>query len=506
MDKNDTLPVMSRDETARQLKRAPVIRQLPQGALDLLLSQSVPREFGPGSVLMEEGGPGDHVFILTRGRVVVRHKVRGDEDCVLARREANDWVGELAIANDQPRSASVVAEGEVSALEISRDAFLETILKYPAAALDLVRVVSRRLRQSDEARLVALKESNETLATSNRILSEENRALLGRWGGSALADFLGSSLVAVRVRDVAARAATSNLPVLLLGETGTGKELIARGIHRESAQRGRPFVALNCALLSESLLQAELFGSARGAFTGAVEAKPGLVESAKDGTLFLDELAEMPLSIQAGLLRFLETGEYRRLGETRVRRALVRVVAATNADVDGPSSSLRKDLLYRLDVFRIALPPLRERPEDLPELLSSFSARVAQRVGGRALRFTAAAIEALALHAFPGNARELQNEIERLYAMLGPGAEVGRADLSSRILETPHRSSGPGESYRERLRSFKLDLVESALERAGGNRAAAARDLGLHRANLVRMIRALGIESDRSTNPGSGLI
>ncbi|MGI9432349.1 MAG: sigma 54-interacting transcriptional regulator [Myxococcota bacterium] len=497
---------MSRDETARQLQRVPVIRQLPKGALDLLLSRSVPREFGPGAVLVEEGERGDHVFILTRGRFVVRHKIRGSEECVLARREANDWVGELAIADDRPRSASVVAEGEVRALAISREAFLETILKYPAAALDLLRVVSGRLRESDEARLVALKESNEALATSNRVLSDENRVLRGRWGGSALGDFLGSSRVAVRVRDVAARAATSNLPVLLLGETGTGKELIARGIHRESAQRDRPFVALNCALLSESLLQAELFGSARGAFTGAVEAKPGLVESADEGTLFLDELAEMPLSIQAGLLRFLEAGEYRRLGETRVRRASVRVVAATNADVDGACTSLRKDLLYRLDVFRIELPPLRERPEDLPELLSNFSARVAQRVGGRALRFTAAAIDALALHAFPGNARELQNEVERLYAMLGPGASVGMADLSPRILERPRGASAPGDSYQDRVRSFKLDLVQSALKRAGGNRAAAARDLGLHRANLVRMIRALGIEADRPTNPGSGLV
>jgi DNA-binding NtrC family response regulator len=488
---------MHRHEIVQQLSRAPVLRRLPAGDLDRLLSRSQLSDFPPGAALIAEGERGDKVFVLTRGNVAIRLGLSDDEQRVVAIRGAGDWVGELAIADDRPRSASVIAQEDVSAVVIPRDAFLEVVGGFPAAALDLVRVVSARLRQSDAARLAAMREKNRDLSSSNQALRAENLRLRAAREGGALADFLGASVTVERVRAAAARAAASDLPVLLLGETGTGKELVARGIHADGRGNGRPAVAINCALLRESLMHAELFGYARGAFTGAVAAKPGLVEEADGATLFLDEVADMPLSIQAALLRFLELGEFRRLGETRVRHASTRVIAATSVDIDAAASSgaLRRDLLFRLDVFRINLPALREHPEDLPELLSRFSARVAERVGGPPLRFGPDALDCLAGYAFPGNVRELQNEIERLYATLGPGAQITEKDLSPRIVRAQPGSRLPILSYQEALRSFKADLVRTALERAGGNRTHAALELGVHRANLVRMIRDLEIAS-----------
>jgi transcriptional regulator with PAS, ATPase and Fis domain len=252
-------------------------------------------------------------------------------------------------------------------------------------------------------------------------------------------------------------------------------------------------VPVNCALFTETLLESELFGHSRGAFTGAAGEKPGLVEAAHGGTLFLDELADMSLPVQAALFKFLEFHEFRRLGETEVRRADLRVIAATHADLDEAvrSGRIRRDLYYRLDVFRIALPPLRERLEDIPVLVAHCARRTAKRLGCLPLEFEPTAVEALSAYRFPGNVRELQNEVDRLMAILGPGACVAPCSLSERIR---YGDPGRAEKYGEALRAFKVRLLREALEACEGNRARAAERLGVHRSNLVRMIRDLGVE------------
>jgi len=248
-------------------------------------------------------------------------------------------------------------------------------------------------------------------------------------------------------------------------------------------------------MFTETLLESALFGHARGAFTGASCAKAGLVEAADGGTLFLDEIADMPTALQGALLRFLELGEFRRLGETEVRHSRARVIAATHHDLDSAvrSGGFRRDLFYRLDVLSIAIPPLRARESDIPELVRHIATRVAERLSAEPLRFDSAALVRISAYDFPGNVRELENEIERLYALLGPGALVTADALSPKLLQGKPPEGG---HYADAVRHFKSQLVTRALEEAGGNRAHAAERLGVHRSNLVRMIRELGIRED----------
>jgi two-component system, NtrC family, response regulator HupR/HoxA len=480
------------------LRQMPVLRALPLGALERLASRSRSRAFPQGSRLVEEGRAGDEVFALVRGQVAVRAQLGERDEGAIALRRAGELVGEMALLDDLPRSASLTAEEDVEALCIPRAAFLEAVEGHAPAALELLRVLSRRLREASAAQVDGLRAKAMLLESTNRHLDRENRRLRSeideRFGFDR---FAGSSAAADAVRAAARRAACSDLPVILEGETGTGKEVLARAIHAGSERRRQPFVALNCALFSESLLESQLFGHARGAFTGALAAKPGLVEAAEGGTLFLDELAEMPRPVQAALLRFLELGEFRRLGDIGVRRADVRILAAVQSgpEQEAADGRLRRDLLFRLDVFRIVIPPLRERSEDVPEIAARLSREVAARLGSEPLVLEPDAVAALCAQPFPGNVRELRNEIERLYALHGGGARVTATSLSDRL-----RGSDPwsARGYGEALRVFKTRLLTETLARASGNRSAAARELGLHPSNLMRMIRELGVDSPPS--------
>jgi transcriptional regulator with PAS, ATPase and Fis domain len=481
-------------ELLEALRHVPVLSRLPLAALDRLASRSERRSYPAGAVLIEAGSAGEEVLVLLAGQVAVRLALSEQEQRAVAIRRAGELVGEMALVDELPRSARVTAEGAVEALAIPREVFLEAVGAHAGAALELVRTLSLRLRESDAAQLDALRAKAERLVEANRALSRENRrlqvALDERFGMDA---FVGSSARAEAVRSAARRAAESELPVLLVGETGTGKELLARAIHAASERRDRPFVALNCALFSESLLESELFGHARGAFTGATALKPGLVEAADGGTLFLDELADMPRPIQAALLRFLELGEFRRLGETETRFADVRIVAAMHLGVDEALATgrVRRDLHFRLDVFRIEVPPLRERSEDVPELAARIAGEVAERLGVEPLALEPGGLEALARYAFPGNVRELRNEIERIYATHGGGVRVEAELLSARLREAERASA---DGYADAVRGFKRRLLHDALAASGGSRTAAARALGLHPSNLMRMIRELGID------------
>jgi transcriptional regulator with AAA-type ATPase domain len=359
---------MNRLSRLDQVRLVSVPRRLPLGELDRLVSKSRLLRLRADERLIEEGHRGEEVFPIVEGRVAIHRRLSAREGRVIATRGEGDWIGEMAPLEDLRRSATVTAESDIQVLCIPKNAFLEVVTGYSAAALDLLRTMSARLRESDTAQIEILQQKNESLVRSNRRLSREYRRLREELEERfSFEGFIGSGQSAERVRRAGRLAAESELPVLLLGETGTGKELLARAIHAASARSGGAFVPVNCALFTETLLESELFGHSRGAFTGAAGEKPGLVEAAHGGTLFLDELADMSLPVQAALFKFLEFHEFRRLGETEVRRADLRVIAATHADLDEAvrSGRIRRDLYYRLDVFRIALPPLRERLEDI---------------------------------------------------------------------------------------------------------------------------------------------
>jgi NtrC-family two-component system response regulator AlgB len=273
---------------------------------------------------------------------------------------------------------------------------------------------------------------------------------------------LGSNAQSMRsVLEIVSRAAQSDVSVLFRGESGTGKGVLARAMHLESKRRDRPFVTINCPTLTEELLASELFGHAKGAFTGAVRDQPGRVEVAEGGTLFLDEIGDLPASLQAKLLRFLQEKRFERVGETRTRKADVRVVAATNRDleVDVKSGRFREDLLFRLNVIEVHVPSLRERPEDVLPLARRFLAFVARSVGRTLPTLSPAAEKVLSAYQWPGNVRELRNAIERA-VILWPSAVIEPQAFSERIAGA--RERGPqvgGKCTLEELERAHISAV-----------------------------------------------
>jgi DNA-binding NtrC family response regulator len=306
---------------------------------------------------------------------------------------------------------------------------------------------------------------------------------------TAVPELLGDSDAINEVRRLVARAAAAPFAVLVEGESGVGKELVARAVHQLSARRQRRFCDVNCAALPDDLLESELFGHARGAFTGAVAERPGLFEDADGGTLFLDEVADLSLRAQAKLLRVVQQHEVRRIGETFSRRIDVRLVTAANRDMrtEAEAGRFRHDLLYRLDVIRIAMPPLRERPEDIPLLAMHFWRIAAGRVGTTA-SLTHGLLAALAAYHWPGNVRELQNVIAAL-AVAAPARGAVRPGLLPGAVAGAMHSSGT--RLAEARGQFERRFVAAALARAGGSRTRAARELGVSRQGLAKLLARL---------------
>jgi Nif-specific regulatory protein len=305
----------------------------------------------------------------------------------------------------------------------------------------------------------------------------------------------GDSPAIARVRALLARAAGSEASVLLAGESGTGKELAARALHARSGRSGGPFVAVNAAALVDTLVESELFGHERGAFTGAVARRRGRLETAHRGTLFLDEVGEMAPPTQAKLLRVLETRSFERVGGTESVKVDVRVIAATNRDLPAEvkEKRFREDLYYRLAVVTITLPPLRERREDIPGLASFFLARHAQRLGRRLEGFSPAALSRLVSYDWPGNVRELSNAVERA-AVLSAGPLVRPEDLPEALVEGPASLGGEVlPAYHEAVNLAKRQVVAAALARSRGSVTEAARLLGLHPNYLHRLLNQLGL-------------
>ena len=302
---------------------------------------------------------------------------------------------------------------------------------------------------------------------------------------------IGASPQMQRVKDLIVRAAGVTGTVLITGETGTGKELVARAIHAGNSRSNKPFVALNCAAVTESLLENELFGHARGAFTGANAARAGLMEHAHEGTLFLDEIGTMPLGLQAKLLRALESGEIRRIGENEVRRIDVRFVAATNIDIQKAveAGEFRSDLFYRLNVHRIHLPPLRERGGDMRALVEYFLARYG---AGAVVGCTPRAWEALLGYGYPGNVRQLQHVVQRAVAVART-AQLDVDDLPEEVVAPAAPAPAPEGRVAAARQRAEREMIVATLARNNGEVSAAAREMQVSRTTMWRLMKKHGI-------------
>jgi DNA-binding NtrC family response regulator len=299
---------------------------------------------------------------------------------------------------------------------------------------------------------------------------------------------VGSSAAMRKVTGLIEKVAPTDATVLVCGPSGTGKEVVARALHANSARRDRPLVTINCAALQETLLESELFGHEKGAFTGAVQAKAGLVEVAEGGTLFVDEIGEMASGLQAKLLRILEDGHYRRVGGTVELSADVRVVAATNRSLEEEIkvNRFREDLYYRLNVITVTLPLLRERPQDIPELIEHFL--TTRQLGTTRYHIQSDALDALVRHDWPGNVRELANVLERAQ-ILAEEHSITLDDLPETIvISRPPAAAGPEDDDPRRLESVERRHVLTVLQQEKGNKVHAARALGISRRALYRLL------------------
>ena len=319
-----------------------------------------------------------------------------------------------------------------------------------------------------------------------------------RRGSFGLSGIVGRSRGMIELFGNVRRAASTDAHVLILGESGVGKERVSRAIHEQSGRRAGPFLPINCAAIPENLLEAELFGYERGAFTGAQVWKEGLLEVADGGTLLLDEVCELTPSLQAKLLRAVEEGSVRRLGGRRPTPLDVRFMASTNRDIHGEmrQGRFREDLFFRLDVIEIRVPPLRERLEDIPLLAAHFLRACSARNGKKIDAIAQEALELLTGYDWPGNVRELENAIERAFAYTR-GPSITLEDLPEAVLRGAHREDSYGFRAwkRKTLERLEREFLTKALEQHGGNVSRAARALGLHRSTLQRLMRSRSLAS-----------
>jgi two-component system response regulator HupR/HoxA len=368
--------------------------------------------------------------------------------------------------------------------------------------LELTFTPAPQRQAVDLARLTTLLKLDLEKKSSHELVTD-HRGLVGQ-----------SSVMQAMFRMVV-KVAPTNATVLITGENGTGKELVAKAIHDGSPRASKPFVAANCSAFNDNLLESELFGHRRGAFTGAVADKRGLFEEADTGTFLLDEVGDMSPALQVKLLRVLQEGTFMPVGGTQTKKVDVRIIAATNKDLGAlvRKGAFREDLYYRLHVVALRTPPLRERGEDIDRLIGHFLRRLCERHGGRQKILHPETAERLRGHRWPGNVRELQNEIERIWVLSGEDPVIGPEHLSKTILAAPpllEATSGsvsqetavegaesaeelPSEPLNVSLERVERQLIERALRKVQGNRTRAAQVLGVSRRNLIRKLQQFGL-------------
>jgi DNA-binding NtrC family response regulator len=430
-----------------------------------------------------------HSVIEARGVAAAKKAIAENEyDVVITDHKMPDGSGldVLKLVQQDDPTASVIFLTAVGSIELAVESFRSGAFDFLTKPFlpEVIRATASRAEEH------------------TRLLRENSRLKYAVLRLEGMSEIIGNSPGIARVREAIGRVAPTNATVLIIGETGTGKELVARSIHRCSSRAEKPFQAVNCAAFAESLLESELFGHERGAFTGADRAREGLFEAAHQGTLFLDEVAEMSPAAQAKLLRVLADGQVTRVGSTRPRSVDVRVVAATHRDLIRRvrKNQFREDLYYRLAVFPIAIPALRDRKKDIPQLCEEFVRQAARELKVAQPRLSDAAVEQLMAYDFPGNIRELRNLIERAcilahgheitpdaFGTIAHSAAIGNRTAPDQAAKTEDEwiaSLPESVDLRGILTSLERRLIVRALNATGGAQAEAARRLGLSRSDL----------------------
>ena len=424
---------------------------------------------------------GHRVTVCPDGLTAVAALQKNTYDCIIVDLDmpGMDGIGVISRCKEMsPETEAVVLTGK-SSMESAIAALRHGAFDYLTKPCKLIEIDALLKRVSDKRQLTK----------KCHALQHQVRRLEG------VPQLIGKTLAMQKVRLLIEKVAPTNSTVLILGETGTGKELVARGLHEQSTRAEMPFVAINCGALPETLIESELFGHCKGAFTGADEHRIGLFEVAQGGTIFLDEIGELPKAMQAKLLRVLESGEIRRVGENKATMVDVRVVCATHRDLPTmvAEDEFREDLMYRVNTFEIPLPSLRERIEDVPDLARHLLARHRGTVRPEDQQLSTDAIEALCRHIWPGNVRELANVIEHATILCDTGP-IGREHLphhfDSRQLQGAARlRRGPIT-----LRELEMEAVHDALERTGGNKPQAAEQLGVSLKTLYNKLNQENLE------------
>jgi two-component system, NtrC family, response regulator HydG len=392
----------------------------------------------------------------------------------------------LSAATDLPVSVPIIGFGwakySKAALEVFQNGALD-LLEQPLDIQELRFAIDRACRRSELAR---------ELAAAQRMLT-----------GARVEGLLGNSKAMVRIHDVIHKVAGVFTTVLITGESGTGKEVVANAIHRMSTRTNKPFVAFSVCSFPDSLIDDELFGHERGAFTGASQSRRGRFEEANTGTIFIDEIGDLALPLQAKLLRVLQERTVERLGSNVPRPVDIRVICATNRNLEQMvrEGTFREDLYFRISVVKVPMPPLRERSEDVP-LLAEYFLRMFARVHKKQHRsMTPGFLSALSRHSWPGNVRELQNVIERSVVLANGHERLGVDDLPPELQTLSIPDELPKGSFHEAVKGFKRQLVRSALSVHGGNKLKAAKELGISRCYLHRLLNQLNVEGGNEEDP-----
>jgi Nif-specific regulatory protein len=419
---------------------------------------------------------------------------------VLLGRNCDELRAAAAERSDIPNLEALVSQAALEGAVVDADSLAVALPLYAGGVVGGIMVACF---PSEEA--ASLADHRDTLSAIGTLaaaaldaardverLRAENALLVERLG-CADTGIIGESAAVSRVKQMIARLAPSDTSVLILGESGTGKELVARALHRQSARAAKPFVAINCAALADTLLESELFGHEKGAFTGAVAQKKGKLEIGEGGTVFLDEIGEMAAPLQAKLLRVLQQREFERVGGTRTLRLDIRLIAATNRDLveEIRRGAFREDLYHRLNVVAIRVPPLRSRTEDIPLLAAAFLERSAARSHRRVIGISPEAERALLSYSWPGNVRELENAIEHA-VVLGQSEMLLPDDLPESVIEAAPMAPAPG-ALQPSVTETKRQLILTAWQQAGGDHNLAAARLHIHPNSLRRLIRNLDL-------------
>ena len=422
---------------------------------------------------------GHEVTVCPDGATAVAALKRNSYDCILVDLDMPGLSGIEVIARAKelcPHADAVVLTGK-SSLETAVAALRHGAFDYLTKPCKLVELETLLKRVAEKRQL-----TNKYLALKRQLERLEGKSQL-----------IGNSAGMERVRKLIAKVAPTNSTAIVLGETGTGKELVARALHDQSLRADMPFVAINCGALPESLIESELFGHRKGSFTGADEHRVGLFEVAKGGTLFLDEIGELPKSMQAKLLRFLESGEIRRVGENESFIVDVRVICATHRQLERmvEEGDFREDLMFRVNTFEINLPPLRERSTDIPELARHLLMRFRPSNKPEDETFTPEAMRLLTEHSWPGNVRELANVVEHATILCEAGP-IRPEDLPSR-LERRQRPTPLKTVGALTLREIEMQVINQALERWHGNKPKVAEELGISLKTLYNKLNQAGL-------------